>query len=235
MTRFLTEHYPDRLIFHSCSSMPLETAQTFGRQSEKKRHSYSLITGHLARHLISLVDPVCLAVTLLRDPIERITSHYFYARSSPQHYLHETIHAHRMTLKQYVSSDLSEELRNWYTTYFSNLSIDQAEANPERSVAVALEVLRTSYAIVGTVETFGTFIESLRRRARLWNPYRGSIHNPTPNRPQTSQLPAATIEAIQARNRLDLALYGAVRHRPAVAAPGRSAPKQASALCRRTS
>jgi hypothetical protein len=210
--KYLTGHYPDRLIFHSCSLRPLETMEMFSRQSEIKRHSYSLITGHLVRHLIHFVSPTCLTVTLLRDPVERITSHYFYARSSPEHYLHETIHCHRMTLKDYVSCNLSEELRNWYTTYFTDLSIDQAEAHPERSVAAALQILSSSYDIIGTLEAFGSFIESLRSRAGLWKPYRGRIHNSTPNRPLTSHLPPAAIEAIQSSNHLDLALYGAVRN-----------------------
>jgi hypothetical protein len=211
--RFLFRHYPNRLIFHSCSLTPLESVEKLSRQSENQRHSYSLITGHLVRHLIKFIDPSCLRITLLRDPIERLTSHYFYARSSPHHYLHEKIHSHQMTLKDYVTSDLSEELRNWYTTYFSGLSIDQAEANPDRSVAAALDTLTTSYDIVGTLESFGVFIESLRKRARLWHSYPGSIHNPTPNRPLKSNLPPAAIEAIQATNRLDLALYSAVRNR----------------------
>jgi hypothetical protein len=218
VTRYLTGHYPDRLIFHSCSLMPLESVERFGRQSENLRQSYSLITGHLVRHLIGLVDPGCLTVTLLRDPIERITSHYFYARSSPQHYLHEQIHSHQMTLEDYVSCDLSEELRNWYTTYFTGLSIDQTEANPASSVAAALEILSTSYDMVGTLESFRDFIESLKKRARLWHTYRGSIRNSTPNRPRTSQLPPATIEAIQTTNHLDIALYAAVRNRIAAEA-----------------
>jgi hypothetical protein len=208
---FLSRHYPERLIYCTCGEKPMQSVEQFTTLTEEDRYRYSLITGHLARHLIDFVDPSCLRVTLLRDPIERITSHYFYARRTPAHYLYARIHAHKMTIQDYVSSGLSKELQNWYTTYFSGFTCPRAESNPDQSVSAAMDILTSRYDVVGTLENFSSFIQQLRDQANLSHPYRGKINNATPCRPATASLPEATIQAIRQANELDLLLYRRVR------------------------
>ena len=51
-------------------------------------------------------------ITVLRDPVDRIASHYYYAKRYPTHYLHKEITGRNMSLQDYASARLSDELDN---------------------------------------------------------------------------------------------------------------------------
>jgi hypothetical protein len=72
-----------------------------------------------------------------------------------------------MCLEEYVTSDLSSELRNWYTTYFTGLNIREAERHPEASVARMLDVILIQYHIVGFLGDISSFISVLRSHPLL--------------------------------------------------------------------
>lgn len=60
-------------------------------------------------------------VTILRDPITRLHSHYKYwnATENPGHYLWRRMKAERWTFEQFA---FSPEMRNFYSQYFSQIS-----------------------------------------------------------------------------------------------------------------
>lgn len=116
-----------------------------------------------------------------------------------------------MTIQDYVSSDLSRELQNWSTTYFSGFESTRAVSHPDQCVSAAMDVLTRRYDVLGTLEDFTSLIQRLRDQANLSHAYRGKINNATPCRPATASLPEATIQAIRHANELELLLYRRVR------------------------
>ena len=51
-------------------------------------------------------------ITFLRDPVERLISHYHYVLRRPKHYLYEQVVKDGLSLSDYVTSDISPELSN---------------------------------------------------------------------------------------------------------------------------
>jgi predicted RNA binding protein YcfA (HicA-like mRNA interferase family) len=207
LTAYLEEHYPRASIYSIDGLNPVESVMQFKGLHRQDRYGYSLIAGHLANELIDFADPACLKVTILRDPVERIVSHYFYARNDSRHYLHSIIHSSKMSLDCYVGSDISDELRNWYTTHFSGLPLDVAEQKPEESIEKAAKVLLKHYDVVGFLDNFSLFIDSLRRQANLACEYDGNRVNVGERRPCVESVPQSSIERIKQVNFLDIALY----------------------------
>ncbi|HEY9599671.1 MAG TPA: sulfotransferase family 2 domain-containing protein [Cyanophyceae cyanobacterium] len=212
LNSYLEAHYLRRHIFSTDGLNPTESVKIFKSFTEQKRHGYSLVKGHLSHDLIDFADPTCLKVTVLRDPVKRIISHYFYARENPDHYLYANIHNSEMGLEEYVSSNLSDELRNWYTTHFSGLPLDVVEKYPEESMAQAAEVLLKRYDIIGFLDNFALFIENLRKRANLRYEYNDDNRvNVTKNKPCIEDIPKSAIAKIESMNHLDIALYQKIK------------------------
>ncbi|MCI5223688.1 MAG: hypothetical protein D3924_13715 [Candidatus Electrothrix sp. AR4] len=208
---YLEAHYPRRKTFSTNGRNPTASVNDFKNLSQRRRHGFDLVNGHLAHELLGYVHPECLKVTVLREPVERIISHYHYAKRSPEHYLYSKIHSSYMSLEDYATSDLSGELRNWYTTHFSGLKVDEAERSPEEATAKAFDVVLKRYDIIGFLDDFSSFAEALRTQADLRYEYQNRRVNVTQDRPSTNDVAQSVIIKIQQVNHLDIALYKKIR------------------------
>jgi hypothetical protein len=212
LTSYLEAHYPKRKTFVTNGFDPAESVRLFKNMPEPVRHGYELVIGHLANALFDSAHPECLKVTVLRDPVERIVSHYFYAKRTPRHYFYARMHESNMDLDDYLTSNASGELRNAYTTHFSGLAVDEAEQNPEESIAKAAQTILERYDVVGFLDDFTFFVEELRRKANLVHAYQGERVNVSRDRPSIDRVPKSAIEKIQQVNSLDIALYQRIRY-----------------------
>jgi len=211
LNKYLQAHYPRRKTFLTNGIDAAPSIDKFRNFSLSKRHGYDLVTGHRANQLLDYVHPESLKVTVLREPVDRIVSHYYYAKRTPLHYLHSKIHESEMSLEDYVTSGISRELRNWYTIYFSGLTMDDAEANPDESVNIAVEVILRKYDIVGFLDNFSSFFNTLREQAGLRYNYQNEKVNVTEGRIAINDIPQSTISKIEKKNHLDIALYRKIK------------------------
>jgi hypothetical protein len=213
LTTYLTANYPRRKVFCIEGGSPSESVESFKRLSQESRYSIDLIQGHLAHELLDFIHPDTFKIAVLRDPVDRIVSHYYYVKSSESHYLHDKVSRSAMTLKEYVLSDFSDELRNWYTTHFSGYTVKDAEERGEESVAKATEVILTQYDIVGFLENFTPFINNLQRKANLWATYQDKKINVTKKRPAIEEISFSVRGKIEQVNFLDVSLYKNIKKR----------------------
>ena len=116
-----------------------------------------------------------------------------------------------MELKDYATSNLSLELRNWYTTHYSGLNLDYAEQNAEESIGKAYDVLMNRYDIVGLLSNLSKFAESLKKRANFRFTYMNKKVNVTNNRLSVSQVDNTVLSRIKEVNYLDVILYEKIR------------------------
>ena len=207
---FLKLHYPDRKVFTTKGSGPLESVEQFRQLPEAKRHSFELLKGHFTGHLIDCAHPDCLVVTVLREPVDRIVSHYYFAKEKPTHYLHEQIHSDNLSLKDYVESGISHELQNHYTLHFSGFSVEDAERDPEGAITKAYECLR-GYDLVGFQDELPAFVGKLSQLVGLRFPFPEKKVNVTQVRKNVREIDDVALEAIEKANALDLELYRRIR------------------------
>ena len=143
-------------------------------------------------------------ITMLRDPIDRIISHYYFVISKPNHYLHNKVISKKMDLENYVSSGISPELNNgqvrmitsvWGNDPVSSDTLEQAKVN-----------LNDHFLVVGLVERFD---ESLVLFSKLlgWKNIYYVKRNVTYHRPVRQQVCSTTLRVIERYNRFDMELY----------------------------
>ena len=206
-------HYPRRKIFLTDTRHPSKSVQDFKELSENIRYEYCLIIGHNTHNLLDYVHPDTITLTIFRDPVERIVSHYFYVKQDKENYLHDRVVRSNIALKDYASLDLSSELRNWYTTHFTGLSIEQAEKNPDASVNLAVKIILERYNIIGFQNDLRAVMNKLRESAHLYKPFNNKIHNKTRSRTKLENISEEARRTIAKVNFLDVRLYNTLQER----------------------
>ena len=174
---------------------------------ERKRFSYDLVIGHGAHHLRDFVHPETLKTTVLRDPIDRIISHYYYVLRTPKHYLYEKVTGDRLSLKDYVTSALSGELRNNYISRFLQIPAVKAEENAEKSIERAFKLIQNEYAVVGILDRLDSAMNAVAQSAHFHDRFQPDRLNVTINRPKLVDVDQTTRHIIEAVNYLDVSLY----------------------------
>jgi hypothetical protein len=169
--------------------------------SDRMRVRY--VQGHLFYGLHRSFAQPSAYVTMLRDPVDRILSHYYYVLSLPTHYLHEAVASQTMSLKEYVASDLALELSNDQTrrlcgppdvSHLTRDNLAQAKANMEEH-----------FALVGLTDQFDETLV-LARQLFGWRNLYYVRRNVTRARRPSEEVPQDVLDIIADRNRLDIEL-----------------------------
>ena len=175
-----------------------------------KRMETQCIMGHasfgLHRDLIGSTE----YVTLLRDPVNRIISLYYYARRAEGHRHHEVIREEDVSLHDYVTSGINEvEIRNGMTRQIAGLT----DELPDRhALKQAKQHLRDYFGVVGLVERFDESL-LLMKRQYGWGQVAYRRRRVGKGRPRKEDISEETLHEIRERNRLDWELYRFAKER----------------------
>jgi len=204
--RIIERQYHADACFSIDGANVYESIETFKQLSEPERESITCLKGHMPFGLHVHLSQPCAYVTILRDPVERMISHYYFVLRSPHHYLYEQVTSQNMTLEDYVRSDLSPELHNGQT----KLLAGNEKMPPPHMLEVAYRNLREHFIFVGLTEKFDESLVLMKRRLGWSRIYYTQI-NVNPNRPPKSEISDSTVRAIERNNEKDLELYAFAR------------------------
>lgn len=176
------------------------------------KRAIDCLFGHMAFGLHRWLPRPAVYVTLLREPVDRVISHYYYALHATDHPLHRRVVDEGMTLEDYLVSGVLDELNDGQVR---RLSGARDEAIPYGSVPrelldVAKRNLREQFAAVGLTERFDESV-LLFSRALGWKNVHYVTLNVTPGRPLRSSVPATLRRTIERYNLLDAELYAYAR------------------------
>lgn len=150
--------------------------------------------------------------TILRNPVERIISHYHYVKRLPAHYLHKNIINEKLSIDDYVSSGISSELNNGQVRLLAGQSLLGAPGVPPYGsndlimLERAIDNIEKHFDVVGVQEFFDKSVDLLLKTyGWKWTNYKSV--NVAPEKSSSTNLSAATISIIEKYNELDMALY----------------------------
>ncbi len=181
--------------------------EEFRALSAARRGRYRLIQGHLYFGLHRFIPRASTYITFLRQPVERVLSFYYYARSTPDHYLYPLLAAERLDLKTLLARELTVELCNDQTRAIAGDEwADQQRVVTRTALERAQANLRSHFRIVGLQEQFDASL-LLLRRAFGWSLPFYLKENVTKEKPTDKSLDAETRRLVEDANSLDLELY----------------------------
>jgi hypothetical protein len=146
--------------------------------------------------------------TLLRDPIERVISFFYFIRRNPHHYHFAPITSQNLSLKEFLELRLNNMMDNGQTRMLAGVrQYDHPIGECTRELLeAAKQNLRQSFSVVGLVERFDETL-LLLKQAYGWRNVLYVQQNVTGGRPLQEDLPQDALDLVAAYNQLDLELY----------------------------
>jgi len=127
------------------------------------KRNINLITGHHPFGIHSILKSPCRYFSVMRDPIDRVLSDYYYAFTYSHHRQREEIISGELTLSEFMTSNKYSHGSEQTAMLAGNFS------SLEGSVQTAIENIQNSFAMVGTAERFDESI-LLISKALGWKP-----------------------------------------------------------------
>jgi len=174
---------------------------------EAERASYEFLSGHVPYGLHEHHPRPCVYATMLRDPVERVVSHYYHVLRTPTHYLYQRVVGSDMSLHDYAASDLTIELDNHQTRMLSGLdhwARSPIEEHGPELLRLARDHIASDFCAVGLTERID---DSLRILAHVlgWSEVPAYESKRVASRPRSIEPDVR--ETILRRNRFDDELY----------------------------
>lgn len=202
---------------------------------EEKRKQLRLVMGHQPFGLHNAIGERSFEYfTLLRDPVDRIISLYFYILRNSNHQFYEEVHREKYTLADILHKKLSPAFDNCQVRLLSGeMNVPYGEIT-ETHYNKAIENLERYIPLAGLQNRFDEFVLLLADRYRWRRPYYRRVQVGR-NRIAKSALDADTTALIRAHNVWDerLLAYVTARFEKQVAAQGPDFPARVKRYAKR--
>lgn len=176
--------------------------------SDAQRAEIQMLSGHMIFGLHAYMPGTSTYFTLLREPIERAISFYYFIRRNPHHYHFDPIRSGGLSLEGFLEARHNNMMDNGQTRMLAGaLQYDQPVGECTRELLeLAKRNLRDSFSVVGLVEYFDESL-LLLRQAYGWRNLFYVKQNVTDSRPLKEELSPDALDLAAEYNQLDLELY----------------------------
>lgn len=210
----LQRQYCGRNAIHTLDGPePEHAVQQLDKLPSAQRQAIQLLRGHCAYGAHRFLAEPSSYFTLLRDPIDRVVSHYYYVLHTERHPDHADLVERNYSLVEYIQSGTIPMLENGQTGLLSGRIGRELQPNYAKCGEAELKLaecnLAQSFDVVGLQEEFDSTLLLLKRAYNWKQPYYVK-QNVTRARPRIEELSAETMEAIRAYNKWDIELYDRV-------------------------
>ena len=176
-------------IKDSESTIPAHVVDLLGRRDLRA------VIGHFWFGLHEHVKQPSRYITILRDPVERVVSLYYFTKLQ-----------HTMSLEEFARNPPFREVDNDQTRRIAGVNPPVGECT-QSTLETARENLRRYFAVVGTTERMTEVLAHLRTKLG-WNRDVVSVRrNVNADRPARGSLTQEAIKAVRERNELDYELW----------------------------
>lgn len=210
LNNIIDNNYKKGTIFQFDKENHLES---FIKLTDSEKSKYKCFRGHIGygvHHYLPKGISVKY-VTMLRNPIDRAVSHYYYVLRKPDHYLHEEVCRRGMSLEEYIAGGLTSELYNGQTRLLASVDGEPIDFNKkdiidENDLKIAKNNLKKSFSFVGITQEFDVSILLLKEIFH-WDKIYYYKNNVSRSRPTLNSIGDNIKDIIKKNNSVDMKLY----------------------------
>jgi galactose-3-O-sulfotransferase len=199
LNRIIEWQYNPLSIFTMDPHRIRATVERFKALPEERRRRLQVVRGHLLYGIHEFLPQGATYITMLREPVARFLSSYYFILRRPLHPLHRKLKRKRLGVEDYLR--LIPHRHNFQCRLIAG--VEDIAPGDERLLDIAKENLTRSFSVVGICERFE---ESLMLIAKTFGwevPYYEN-RKVSKNR---SRVDPSSLEIIREHNHLDLELY----------------------------
>ena len=199
LNRIIEWQYSPLSIFTMDPYRIRATPERLRKLSEGRRRRLRMVRGHLYYGVHEFLPQVGTYFTMLREPVARFFSSYYFIQRRPLHPMHRKVTTERIGVEDFIR--LTPRRQNLQCSLIAGVKNDGT--SDARLLDQAKENLEKSFSVVGISERFE---ESLMLMARTfeWQIPFYENRKVSKTRPQVD---TGQVEMIREHNRLDLELY----------------------------
>ena len=199
LNRIIEWQYSPFAIFTMDPYRIRATAERLKRLPEGRRRRLRMVRGHMLYGIHRFLPQGATYVTMLREPVARVLSAYYFVLRRPLNPLHRKMKRERLSVEDCLR--LFPQRQNLQCRFIAGM--ENSATGDERLLDIAKENLTKSFSVVGISERFE---ESLILMAKTFDWEIPSYENckVAKSRPQ---IDPSAVEMIRDHNRLDLELY----------------------------
>ncbi|MEM9923962.1 MAG: sulfotransferase family 2 domain-containing protein [Cyanobacteria bacterium P01_D01_bin.50] len=208
LLNIVRRQYNSDSIFSVDGKNPLESIKQFKLLQKNKTEATQAVMGHMYFGVHEFL-PNSTYITMLRDPIERIISFYYYVLRNPDHNHYNLITSKNLSLKDYVKSGIGKQLDNGQTRLLSGIDALDVEFGScsETMLSRAKLNIQKYFSVVGITEKFDESLLLMKSKLNWKKSILYRKANVTKNRPKKLDIPEVDLKEIEKQNEFDIELY----------------------------
>lgn len=206
LNRVIDRQYPASQVLTIGGPDRFMSVSEFKDLPEPQRQRLVCLRGHIPFGLHPFMPQPCAYITLLRDPVERAISLFYFALTSRTHKQHHRVVTQELSISDCVRLLHSSGQSNQQTRAISGVTWVLAERSASEMLDVAKQNLSQRFIVAELVERFDESL-MLVKRSLGWKRIYYRQQNVTPDRPPRSEIPEDDLSLIRELNRLDTELY----------------------------
>ena len=126
------------------------TAERFKRLPEQRRCRLRVVRGHMFYGIHEFLPQGATYITMLRDPVTRFLSSYYFILRRPLHPMHRKLKNERLGVEEFIR--LTPHRQNLQCRFIAGF--ENGEICDEQVLDIAKENLTRSFSVIGLCERF---------------------------------------------------------------------------------
>jgi hypothetical protein len=200
LNRIIEWQYSPFAIFTMDPYRIRATPERFKRLSERRRRQLRMVRGHMFYGIHEFLPQGATYITMLRDPVPRALSAYYFILRRPLNPFHRKVKKERLGIEDCIR--LFPQRHNLQCRMIAGVN-DVGSTGDNRLLDMAKENLLKSFRVVGICEKFE---ESLMLIATTFD-WKIPFYKNCKVSKTRPQIAPTTVEMIRDHNRLDVELY----------------------------
>jgi hypothetical protein len=171
------------------------------RLSKKRLQKTRVFKGHMLFGLHTILPQPATYITVLREPVDRVISSYYFMRSNKLQPLYWKFKVENWSLEDFVRRSPRENVQCKILA-----GVEYAKPCTAKIYETAKENLIRHFSVVGLCERFEESLALMKLRFG-WKLQRYSSFNVSRSRPRKADVSRSTLNLIEEKNSFDISLY----------------------------